>query len=123
MSTQGIAARLHNLVRRIDAERGPSLHRRAVDVLPLMLQPSSAIEPQHCFQIRAYIKRHPADRLIVRNLRLLDQLQLQRLRIEGDRDDDARLHPRAAHQVVFRHFRGRSVKSRDTSRAPTSACN
>lgn len=43
VATERVAARLHDLIRCVHAKRGPSLHRRAVDVLTLVLQQLSAI--------------------------------------------------------------------------------
>jgi hypothetical protein len=123
MPADGIAPCLYDLARAVNSVGAPSLHGRAIYVLALMLQPSSAIELNWRSASRAYVESHPADGLIVWDFRLFDELQLQRLGVEGDCDDDARLHPRAAHKMMLRHVGCRSMESRNVSRPQMSCPN
>lgn len=62
--------------------------------------------PDHCsLNMGAYyIECHPANRLVLWNLSLLDQLQLQCLIIEGNCNNNTWFHPGANHKMVFDHF-------------------
>jgi hypothetical protein len=88
----------------LDFVGAPFLHRRAVDVLLLMLHVSGQLTRWSFYHGgRAYIKGHPTNRLIFRNLRLLDQFQLQALIVECDRDYHTWRRPCADHEMMFDH--------------------
>lgn len=113
MSTQWKAARMDNLARALHFMRTPFLHGRAIDVFSLVLWWSRSVTAggTRVRGLRAYVKGHPADGLVLWNLRLFDQLQLQRLVVKRDRDDDTGRRPRADHEVVFDHVGGWFVLS------------
>jgi hypothetical protein len=70
-------------------------------MLPTFL---SAIARVRCFRwTGAYVKCHPADRLILGNFSLLHQFQLQCLVVERDCDNNTRRRPCADHKMVFDH--------------------
>ena len=59
----------------------------------------------------AYVEGYPADRLVRWDVRLLDQLQCQRLVVELDCDDDARRRPGADHEMVLHGAELRPIQS------------
>lgn len=60
-----------------------------------------------------YVKGHPANWFIVRNLRLFDQLQRQLLVVESNRDDDPGLHPCPNHKMMLAHLSVESARKTD----------
>ena len=107
MSTQSKTSRMNNLTRAFDFVRAPFLHRRAINILSLMLDPSSQLlSTRSDAEVGAYVESHPANRLIFRDLRLLHQLKLECFVVERDRDDHTRRRPCPYHKMVFDHFDG-----------------
>lgn len=116
MSANVEAAGVHDLAGTVHSVAGPFLHARAVDVLPLVLSRRTHIS--HGFPVKierlgsssTYVKGHPADWLIVVDVRLLHQLQCQLLVVKSDCDNHARLQPGPDHKMMFCHA-GRLVSS------------
>lgn len=95
---------------RLNGEAGPLLHGSAIDVLLRMLHFVSPHVSRNGLREKepwqSHVKGHPRDGLILGNLGTLDELEGERLIVEGKCEDGAGGRPGAHHEVVDGHLAG-----------------
>ena len=107
---------MYDICRAVHFEAGPFLHGGAIDVLLVMLVDvvSEGLRSKVRFGRRSwatYVKGHPGDGLVVRDISPLDEFQGQCFIVELEGEDGTWWCPGAAHQVVKHAERGCGVEA------------